>query len=78
MKPRLTVKVLSLAPIIYEGASAALWLFIGLRTVRLLIGLARMVPTRSSAQATSRNAVGAQQAPGEEPVRRRQRAREAS
>jgi hypothetical protein len=53
-------------------------LFIGLRTVRLLIGLARMVPTRSSAQATSRNAVGAQQAPGEEPVRRRQRAREAS
>src|ERR1700686_657129 len=42
MKPRLTTRVLSLAPSIYEGASAAFWLFIGLGTLRVLIRLARM------------------------------------
>jgi hypothetical protein len=69
MKPRLTTRVLSLAPAIYEGASAALWLFIGLRTLRVLIRLARMAPVRPSAETISRNAVGKQQAARGEPVR---------
>jgi hypothetical protein len=69
MKPRLTTRVLSLAPAIYQGASAAFWLFIGLGALRVLIRLARMVPMRPTAEATSRSVVGNQQAARGEPVR---------
>jgi hypothetical protein len=61
MKPGLTAKALSLAHRICEGATAALWLLIGVRTVRALIGLARRVPMRSSAEpkrGSSQNADG--------------------
>jgi|HubBroStandDraft_6_1064221.scaffolds.fasta_scaffold1135050_1 hypothetical protein len=51
----MTLKFRKLASIVYEGASAALWLFIGLWAVRLLIRLVRMVPARSSTQAPPRN-----------------------
>jgi hypothetical protein len=50
MKPGLTTRALSLALQIYEGAAAALWLLLGVRAVRGLIGLARMVPMRSSTE----------------------------
>jgi hypothetical protein len=68
MKPRLTTRVLSLAPAIYEGASAAFWLFIGLGALRVLVRLARMVPMRPAAEATSRSSVGNQQAARGEPA----------
>jgi hypothetical protein len=50
MKPRLTTRVLNLALQIHEGAAAALWLLIGVRAVRGLVGLARMVPMRPSTE----------------------------
>jgi hypothetical protein len=50
MKPALTARALGLALRIYEGATAAIWLFIGVGAVRALIGLARMVPMRPSAE----------------------------
>jgi hypothetical protein len=50
MKPGLATRALSLALRIYEGATAALWLLIGVRAVRALIGLARTVPMRPSAE----------------------------
>jgi hypothetical protein len=65
MKPGLTTKVLGLALRIYEGATAALWLLFGVRTVRALIGLARMVPMRPSTESQcepSQNADGNPQA----------------
>jgi hypothetical protein len=49
------LKFRKIASIVYEGASAALWLFVGLWMVRLLIRLVRMVPARSSAQEASRD-----------------------
>jgi hypothetical protein len=61
MKPALTARALGLGLRIYEGATAALWLFIGVGAVRALIGLARMVPMRPSAEpqcGTSQNADG--------------------
>ena len=49
MKPRLTSSARSLALQFYEVGSASLGLFFGVYTVRGLIRLARMVPTRPSA-----------------------------
>jgi hypothetical protein len=59
MKSRLPIRSLSIALRIYEGATAGLWLLVGVRMVRTLIRLARMVPVRPSAEPTygpSRNA----------------------
>ena len=50
MKPGLATRALNLALRIYEGATTALWLLIGVRAVRVLIGLARLVPMRPSAE----------------------------
>jgi hypothetical protein len=61
MKPGLTTRALSLALQIYEGAAAAPWLLIGVRAVRGLIGLARMVPMHPSTEpqrGTSQSADG--------------------
>jgi hypothetical protein len=44
MMSRLATKIRNLARIISEDASSALWLFIGVGAVRLLIRLARKVP----------------------------------
>jgi hypothetical protein len=55
MGPAMTLRVQKLASFVCEGASAALWLLVGLWSVRLLIKLARMVPVRSRAQTPSRN-----------------------
>jgi hypothetical protein len=49
------LEVRKLGSVVFGVASAALWLFIGLWMVRLLIRLARMVPTRCAASAPSRN-----------------------
>jgi hypothetical protein len=55
MRTQIALKFRNFASIVCEGAGAALWLFMGLWAVRLLIRLARMVPARPSAQAPPGN-----------------------
>jgi hypothetical protein len=53
MKPKSLRGALNLAPRICGGATAALWLFVGVRMVRTLIGLAKMVPMRAPDESLS-------------------------
>jgi hypothetical protein len=46
MKPKMLRGALNLAPRICGGVTAALCLFVGVRVVRTLIGLAKKVPMR--------------------------------
>jgi hypothetical protein len=48
MKPKLPSRTINLVSRIYRGMAAAVWLFVGIRMVRTLIGLAKMVPVRAS------------------------------
>ena len=53
MKPKLLRGALNLAPRICGGVIAALWLFVGVRMVRTLIGLGKMVPMRAPDESLS-------------------------
>jgi hypothetical protein len=75
MMRRLPTGPLSMALRVYEGATAALWLLVGLGTVRTLVRLARMVPVRPSAEPKcrlSRNAEGNPQEARRQPARDQQ------
>jgi hypothetical protein len=48
MKSKLPSRTINLVSRIYRGMAAAVWLFVGIRMVRTLIGLAKMVPVRAS------------------------------
>jgi hypothetical protein len=51
----MTLAIRKLASVACEAVGAALWLFVGLWAVRLLIRLARMMARRSRALAPSRH-----------------------
>jgi hypothetical protein len=53
MKPKLLRGARNLAPRVSGGVTAALWLFVGVRMVRTLIGLPKMVPTRAPEESLS-------------------------
>jgi hypothetical protein len=75
MMRRLPTGLLGMALRVYEGATAALWLLIGLGTVRTLVRLARMVPVRPAAEPKcrpSRNAEGSPQEARRQPARDQQ------